>query len=199
MIPVTLSSMEAQRLLDLGRAWLADPEHLITRRARYTWDAARQQYLRTEIPAPEPAPAPPCAGGAAGAPRPVPGLGRLATCWARLRPQPPAPIAQPRLGLARLATVVAWVGVGLLLLGGALALLQAAPVIQIYGAMACEPTNTYCRALRDDLIIGAFLGALPSVFWVGLWVTVGGGALWQCTSARGLVGNWLWSAGRREP
>src|SRR6516164_7910031 len=46
MIPLTFSSSEAQRLLDLGRAWLHGPEQLATRSAVYDWDAATQCYRR---------------------------------------------------------------------------------------------------------------------------------------------------------
>jgi hypothetical protein len=95
MIPLTLTSMEAQRLLDLGRAWLAGPEHLTTRRAVYTWDAATQQYTRTETPPPAPAAPPSPPVWAAGAPGSVPGFERVATFFECLWPTPPAPIRQP--------------------------------------------------------------------------------------------------------
>jgi hypothetical protein len=93
MIPLTLTSMEAQRLLDLGRAWLAGPECLTTRRAVYTWSAATQQYARREPPpAPAAPPSPPVwAAGSAG---PVPGFERVATFFERLWPTPSAPSRQ---------------------------------------------------------------------------------------------------------
>ena len=46
MIPLTLTTAQAQQLLAMGRARLQGPECLVTRRATYTWNMMTQQYER---------------------------------------------------------------------------------------------------------------------------------------------------------
>src|SRR5215831_7789668 len=50
MIPEYLTTTEAQRLLDRGRARLDGPECLITKRAVYHWQPETQRYARDNAP-----------------------------------------------------------------------------------------------------------------------------------------------------
>ena len=159
MIPEYLTATEAQRLLDLGRARLHGPERLTTARAVYQWDAATACYVREpEVPCSPPAtPAPPIwsAVGAAAVPR---------------TPRPA--IGQPRLGLSRLASLVAVVGLLLVLVGAWMAL-QEAMALAHY--LAPTPvTDPLLRQVDQEIIAQAFGKARPTWFWVGLWMLGGG-------------------------
>jgi hypothetical protein len=221
MIPMTLTSTEAQRLLDLGRAWLHGPEALITRRARYAWDAVTQRYTRTEpdtLDAPDvPASPPPWA---AGAPGPVPGLERVAHFFERLDPQRHPPIGQPRLGLSRLAMVCGIVGL-LLFVDGYLRasasienlppLTKVVMLTEAYGALAIAGTPAQqARAQQDMQLLAAgkipplsldiqrvyltwLLDALPSWGWIGLWLLLGGAVVQLGTSRHSVLARWLWA------
>ena len=195
MIPITLSSSEAQRLLDLGRAWLAGPEWLITRRARYAWDAATQRYTRRDAPE---APAAPRATAslppwAAGAPGPVPGLERVAQFFERIDPQRQPPIGQPRLGLSRLGHVLILVGLGLLVASVWLALTAIGPLSRFETLWPCAPTETVCLRGRAELQWDFFVRALPAWWTVSLWL-YGSGLLLRLGTARySLLARWLWA------
>jgi hypothetical protein len=185
MIPECLTTTEAQCLLDLGHAHLDGPECLTTRRAVYRWQPETQRYTRDDVPPGVQAAPPPVATS------PYPS----SWGWKRRRRRP---MSRVEGVLYRFSLLLQWVGVGLVVWFG---LTTFHHIAALWSSIKshCAAGDAVCQQVSDALLKQAILEALPTAFWVGLWLAGIGMVLHALTGPRSLIAHWLWARPKEHP